>query len=517
MNSLLRLPSVRYLQNDVPSGVVVFLVALPLCMGIALASGTPVLSGLIAGIIGGIVVSVFSDSELSVSGPAAGLTAVVIAGIAALGGFEAFLVSVVIAGLFQIGFGLLRIGSVTEFIPNGVIRGMLAGIGVVIVQKQLAHLVGWDHSPEIDEQVTHILDGKFSWSLFPSGVTIDTGIMLIGGICLAILIILDLPRFKGMSWKKYMPASLLVVLLGTLLNELLLVLGSPLAIERGTDQLVQIPLLGSGAQWLYTPDFSILFTTPQVWFTALTIAIIASVETLLCIEATEKLDPEQRFSNNNKELIAQGIGNTLSGLVGGLPITSVIVRTSTNVYAGAKTRTSSFIHGLILLGAVVLLAGLLNRIPLTSLAAVLIMVGYKLTSLQVVRESWEKGIDQFLPFAVTVVGVVLTDLLVGIGMGLITSLYWVIRANRFIALSTVVEGKMWMIRFNKDASFINKTELKKVLRSVPDNVHLIFDATRSSVIDHDIYETIGDFAMAATYRGIHIEYVNMFGKRRIKK
>lgn len=500
-----------------PAGIVVFLVALPLCMGIALASGAPVLSGLIAGIIGGVVIAVFSDSELSVSGPAAGLTAVVIAGIATLGSFEAFLASVVIAGLLQIGFGLLRIGSVTEFIPNGVIRGMLAGIGVVIMQKQISHLIGWDHAPETAEPVTHIMDGKFSWTFFPEGVTLDTGIMLIGGICLALLIVLDLKRFKDQAWKKYLPTSLIIVLVGTLINEVFLLLGSPLAIEHGTDQVVQIPLLSSGAQLLITPDFSILGSNPQVWVTAITIAIIASIETLLCIEATEKLDPEQRFSNNNKELVAQGIGNTLSGLVGGLPITSVIVRTSTNIYAGGRTRMAAFIHGLILILSVVLLAGLLNRIPLTCLAAVLIMVGYKLTSLSVVRESWEKGIDQFLPFVVTIIGVVFTDLLVGIGLGLATSMYWVVKANRFVAISTVVDGSMWMIRFNKDASFINKTELKKVLRTVPDNIHLIFDATRASVIDHDIYETVGDFAQAATYRGIQIEYINMFGKRKVKR
>lgn len=313
---------------------------------------------------------------------------------------------------------------------------------------------------------------------------------------------------------KLIPSSLIVVTVGTLLNEFLNSIGSPLGILPGAGHLVDIPLLSKGASFFSSPDFSILISNPSVWVTALTIAVIASVETLLCIEATEKLDPEKRFCDNDRELIAQGIGNTLSGLIGGLPITSVIVRTSTNVYAGAKTRLGALVHGVLILLAVVVLPELLNRIPIACLAAVLVMVGYKLTSIQIIRESWEHGIDQFLPFTVTIIGIVFTDLLVGIGLGLASSMYWVVKANRFVAISTVVQDNLWLIRFNKDASFINKSELKRILRKIPENANVIFDATRASVVDHDIYDTIGEFAQASTYRNVSVEYRNLFGKRK---
>ena len=515
MRTFITMPSFRHLQNDALSGVVVFLVALPLCMGIALASGAPVMSGLIAGIIGGLVISVFSASDLSVSGPAAGLTAVVLSGIATLGSFEAFLAAIVVAGLLQICLGFLRLGSLTEFIPNGVIRGMLAGIGVVIIYKQVEHLLGWDKIPMMDGKPTHVMDGRLLVDFLPHPATVDVGVLLIGLLCLAMLIVMDQKFVKSFKAMKLIPSSLIVVTVGTVFNELLVYAGSPLGIEHGSGHLVDIPLLSQNASFFTSPDFSVLLTNPAVWITAVTIAVIASVETLLCIEATEKIDPEKRFCDNDRELIAQGIGNTLSGLIGGLPITSVIVRTSTNVYAGAKTRLSALVHGLLLLAAVVVIPELLNRVPIACLAAVLIMVGYKLTSLQIIRESWEHGIDQFLPFTVTIIGIVFTDLLVGIGLGLLSSMYWVVKANRFVAISTVVQDNHWLIRFNKDASFINKSELKRIMRRIPENVTVIFDATRASVVDHDIYDTIGEFAQASTYRNVHVEYINLFGKRKV--
>jgi MFS superfamily sulfate permease-like transporter len=514
MKRLISIPTFGSVQQDAASGVVVFLVALPLCLGIALASGAPILSGLIAGAIGGLVVSILSGSELSVSGPAAGLASVVVAGIASLGGYENFLAAVVIAGVLQVVLGLLRAGSVAEFVPNSVIRGMLAGIGVVIIHKQIGHLIGWDASPDMDEQSSLLLGGNFLADWLPEGAAVSMGALLIGLVCLLILVAWELPAIKKQSWSKLVPGSLVAVVVGTALNELLLTMGIPWAVMHGSNHMVQIPLISSGATLVTLPNFTVLFANPKVWLTAVTITIIASIETLLCIEATDKLDPQKRISDTSRELVAQGIGNSLSGLIGGLPITSVIVRSSTNVYTGARTRLSALIHGILILAAVLLIPEFLNRIPLTCLAAVLIMVGYKLTSLQIIRESWEHGIDQFLPFGVTVLGVVFTDLLIGIGLGFAASLFWVLKANRFAAISVSTEADRWTVSFNKDASFVTKSELKRTLQKIPDKVHVTFDATRASVIDHDIYDTIGEFAQAATYRSINIEYINVFGKRK---
>ncbi len=513
MKNLVSLPKFTYAQADISAGVVVFLVALPLCMGIALASGAPVISGLVAGVVGGIVIAFFSGSELSVSGPAAGLAAVVSSAIASLGSFEIFLVSVVIAGLLQVIIGFLRAGFLAEFVPNSVIRGMLAGIGLVIIIKQVPHLLGWDDTPDVVETSVHLFDGHFLEDLIPQSAGIEAGAMLIGLVCLTFLVVWDMPFRKRLSWTAFIPGPLVAVILGTMLNEVLLATTHKLGLEHGTQHLVQIPLLSAGAQLLTYPDFGALFSSSTVWVTAVTIAVVASIETLLCIEATDKLDPMKRISDPNRELVAQGIGNTLSGLLGGLPITSVIVRSSTNIYSGGKTRLSTLVHGLLILGSVLLIPEILNRVPLTCLAAILILIGYKLTSLQIIRESWERGADQFVPFGATILAVVFTDLLTGIGLGLALSFFWVVRANRHVAISTQVNEQQWIIQFLKDVSFVNKSELKRTLQNVPDNVRVVFDGTRASVIDHDIYEIIGEFAQAATYRGISVEYVNLFGKR----
>ncbi len=510
---LITVPGFSSAPKDIAAGIVVFLVALPLCLGIALASNAPLLSGLISGIIGGTLLVLFSGSELSVSGPAAGLAAVVASAIHTLGSFETFLAAVCISGLLQVGFGIVRGGIIGEFVPNSVIRGMLAAIGIIIIVKQIPHLVGWDVTSAADVEMFEMS----SWNAFDRiqhlGAHIEEGALVIGLVCLLFLILWEMPFRKRISGTKLIPGPLLAVVLGTILNEVFAAVSSPLAMATGSPHMVQIPLLSEGARLLTTPNLGALLTSTQVWFTALTIAVIGSIETLLSIEASDKLDPQKRISDTNRELIAQGIANTTCGLVGGLPVTSVIVRSSTNIYAGARTRLSSLVHGILLALAVLAIPEFMNHIPITSLAAILITVGYKLTSLQIIRESWERGWDQFIPFGATIVAVVATDLLTGIVLGTIVSMYWVIRANRFSAITVHNENNLWTITFNKDASFINRSELKQALRNIPDNVSVVIDASRASVVDHDIYDTIGEFAQAATYRGITVEYNRLFGKR----
>jgi len=475
------------------------------------------MSGLIAGIIGGTVIAFFSGSELSVSGPAAGLAVIVLGAIESLGSFEIFLVAVVLAGILQFILGVIKAGIIGEYVPNSVIRGMLAGIGVVIIVKQIPHLLGWDADAELDEAVFHFpgIEDMTPWAPIVGAFQhVELGPMIIGLSCLAFLFLWDTPLRKRIEWTKLLPGPLIAVVLGVVLNQLF-VFGAPeLAIAGGTSHLVNIPTDTSLMGMVTTPDLAGLSRT-DVWIAAVTIALVASVETLLSVEATDKLDPQKRLADTNKELRAQGIGNTLSGLIGGLPITAVIVRSSTNVYAGGKTRLSAIVHGVLLVVCVILIPDILNLIPLAALAAVLISVGYKLTSLSVIRESWEHGIDQFLPFGVTILAIVFTDLLTGIGIGLLTSLFWVIRTNHHSSFSVVNEGDWWMIRFNKDASFVNKSELKKALRELPDNVKLIINGTRANIIDHDIYDTLGEFAQGAEFRNITIEYRDVFGKRKL--
>ena len=517
MKGLFSLPTFKYAASDIPAGIVVFLVALPLCLGIALASGAPMMSGLIAGIVGGTVIAFFSGSELSVSGPAAGLAVIVLGAIESLGSFDIFLMAVVIAGVLQFILGQIKAGVIGEYVPNSVIRGMLAGIGVVIIVKQIPHLLGWDAEAELDEAVFHVpgIQDMTPWNPIISAFQhIELGPMIIGVVCLVFLFAWDTPIRKRLAWTKLIPGPLIAVLLGTALNQVFVFAAPELAIASGASHLVNIPTDTSIAGMMTTPDVNGL-TRADVWLSAITIALVASVETLLSVEATDKLDPQKRIADTNRELRAQGIGNTISGLIGGLPITAVIVRSSTNVYAGGKTRLSAIVHGILLLVCVILIPGILNMIPLAALAAVLISVGYKLTSLSVIRESWEHGIDQFLPFGVTVLAIVFTDLLTGIGIGLLTSLFWVIRTNHHSSVTVVNEGNWWMLRFNKDASFVNKSELKKALRELPDNAKLIINGTKANIIDHDIYDTLGEFAQGAQYRNITIEYRDVFGKRKL--
>jgi MFS superfamily sulfate permease-like transporter len=501
-------------QRDIPAGLVVFLVALPLCLGIALASGAPLFSGIIAGIVGGLIVGLFSGSELSVSGPAAGLAVIVAAAIAKLGSFETFALAVALSGLLQIALGAVRAGGIGDYIPNSVIKGMLAAIGVVIILKQLPHALGDDLDFEGDEsfaQADH--QNTFTEVLSALG-KIRGAAVLIAGLSLCVLFAWD-AVVRRLAWARHVPPALLCVFLGVGINEALTAWWPEAALRSADDHLVSLPVIGSPADLLGVlrfPNFS-AFTQSNVWITAVTLAIVGSIETLLSLEASDKLDPEKRISDPNRELRAQGIGNLVSGLIGGLPITSVIVRSSANVYAGARSRLSTLVHGAMLLLAVVLLSRWLNHIPLAALAAVLIAVGYKLASVKVLKQVLSEGWPQFLPFFVTLAAIVFTDLLRGIACGLLVGLFFVIRSNHHAATTLVSDGKDWMLRFNKDMSFVNKQELKRRLRGVPDRTHLIVDGTKALYIDRDIYETLQDFEASAGFRGITLEYHNLAGKQ----
>jgi len=513
------LPSLISAKRDVPAGIVVFLVALPLCLGIALASGAPLFAGVISGVVGGMIVSLFSGSELSVSGPAAGLAVIVASAITNLGGldfFQVFTLAVFLSGLMQLLFGFLRAGVIGDYVPNSVIKGMLAAIGIVIILKQIPHALGDDKDFIGDEAFlqTQTDDMNTFTEMMSSFVSPSAGAMIITAVSLFLLMLWERPFMKKQAWTGLVPAPLLVVFLGTLVNE---AFGwwYPAWQLTAREHLVNLPVSASPADFLGNfrlPDFSALLNG-KVWMVAVTIALIGSIETLLCIEATDKIDPEKRISDTNRELRAQGLGNAVSGLLGGLPITSVIVRSSANVYAGGRTRLASFVHGVVMLVAVALLASILNRVPLAALASILLVVGYKLSSRKIIQEMWAKGWMQFIPFLVTVLAIVFTDLLKGIGIGLLTSVFFVIRSNHHAAITLVNEGKSWLLRFNKDMSFVNKAELKRRLRNIPDRTHLIIDGKKSLYVDEDIYETIKEFETGAAFRGIEVEYHNFFDKQ----
>ncbi|MCS7042470.1 MAG: SulP family inorganic anion transporter [Bryobacteraceae bacterium] len=499
----------NFFRSDGPAGTVVFLVALPLCLGIALASNAPLFSGLVAGIVGGILVSVLSGSHVSVTGPAAGLAVIVAGAIATLGSFPVFLAAVVLAGLLQIAMGLLRFGILADYVPNPVIRGMLAGIGVVIVLKQIPHALGRDEDrvsdvgfllPQSSNMFTDIVSAVF---------VPHPGAVLISGLAILLMIVWDKvqPRMSGILGLT--PGPLLAVALGTGLNELFRAAFGTLAVVD-PEHLVQLPAISAPQEifrHLTHPDFSRI-QDPQLWIIAGTLAVVASIETLLNIEAADRLDPYHRITPTNRELFAQGVGNIVSGLLGGLPMTSVVVRTSANVFAGARTWMSSFIHGWLLLISVLFIPGLLNRIPLASLAAILILIGYKLARPALFRSMYAQGWNVFLPFAATVAGVVLLDLLKGVLIGFLVGVFFVIRTNHHAAITVVEQDRHYLVRFNKDASFVNKNALRSILRRIPQKSHVIIDATRALYIDRDIREIVDDYLALAPYQQVTVELRN---------
>ncbi|GIU77072.1 MAG: sulfate permease [Bryobacteraceae bacterium] len=499
----------NFFRYDGPAGTVVFLVALPLCLGIALASEAPLFSGIIAGVVGGILVSFLSGSQVSVTGPAAGLSVIVASSIATLGSFPAFLMAVVLAGVLQFFMGVFRLGAFADYVPNSVIKGMLAGIGIVITLKQIPHALGRDED----------FIGNFAF-LEKSGFNTLTdilealaaphaGAILISAGAVAIMLGWERvqPRLSGPL--RLMPGPLLAVGFGLGTNTLLRWLGSPLAVTE-PEHLVTLPVARSPGEFLSfltPPDFS-RAGDPAVWAVAATLAVVASIETMLSIEAGDRLDPFRRITPSNRELMAQGAGNMVSGLLGGLPMTSVVVRTSANVFAGGRTWMSSFIHGWLLLLSVLFIPQLLNQIPLACLASILILVGFKLTKPALFRSMYAQGWSQFLPFLSTVVAVVLTDLLKGVLIGFLIGIFFVIRTNHHDALTVVNLDRHYLVRFNKDASFVNKNELRSHLRKIPENSHVIIDATRALYIDNDIREAVEDFKALAPYRNITVETRN---------
>lgn len=483
------------LKSDFASGLVVFLVALPLCLGIAMASGAPLFSGIIAGVIGGIVVGYLSQSHISVSGPAAGLTAIILTAITDLGAFDVFLMSVFIAGLIQLALGFLKAGSISNYFPTNVIEGMLAGIGIIIILKQLPHAFGYDADFEGDQAFVQN-DGSNSFSfLFDVVNHIHLGAVVISLVSLAILISWDkVPFLKKL---KLVPGALVAVVLGVVLNEFFVSSGSSLAIAK--EHLVSLPVPKSFDEFksiLITPNFAAV-TNPQVWVVGITIAIVASIETLLCIEAADRMDVQKRYTNTNVELRAQGIGNIVSSLLGGLPMTSVVVRSSANNNAGAKSKMSAIIHGVLLLISILSIPTILNKIPLATLATVLILVGYKLAKPSTFKHFWEKGKYQFIPFVATLVFVVATDLLKGVALGIIISVIFVLRGNLKRAYSFKKEeyedGDIIHIDLAQEVSFLNKAAIKLTLSEIPENSKVVISAEDTEYIAHDVLDLIREF------------------------
>jgi MFS superfamily sulfate permease-like transporter len=483
------------LKSDFASGLVVFLVALPLCLGIAMASGAPLFSGIISGIIGGIVVGYLSTSHISVSGPAAGLTAIVLTAISDLGAFDIFLTAVFIAGLLQLLLGFIKAGSISNFFPTNVIEGMLAGIGIIIVMKQLPHAFGYDNDFEGDLSFLQS-DGTNTFSsLFGIFDHIQMGSIVVTAISLVILISWNKVSF--LKNLKLVPGALVAVVLGVLLNEIFIASGSSLVIAK--EHLVSLPVPTSLEEFksiIVTPNFAGILN-PQVWVVGLTIAIVASIETLLSIEAADRMDKQRRYTHTNMELKAQGVGNVISSLLGGLPLTSVIVRSSANANSGAKSKMSAIIHGVLLLISVLAVPFILNKIPLATLAAILILVGYKLAKPATFIHFWKKGKYQFVPFLATFLAVVFTDLLKGVTLGIIISIVFILRGNLKRAYSFKKEeyedGDVILIDLAQEVSFLNKAAIKYTLNEIPENSKVIIKAHDTVYIAHDVLDLIDEF------------------------
>lgn len=496
---------IKAAKNDVPASIVVFLVALPLCLGVALASKTPLFSGLIAGITGGIVVGLFSRSHLSVSGPAAGLTAIVATAMTTLPSYQAFLVAVVLCGVLQLAFGFLKAGIVGDYVPSSVIKGMLAAIGLILILNQVPHLLGDDSQFEVDESIQQQGKGNIFSNFINAFTNINTSAFIIGGSCLLLHFVWEKIVAGKDGFLKLVPAPLLVVLLGMGIQFLFTATGVSSPLEG--NHLVRIPEAGSFSEFIsfFTmPDWSQL-TNTSVLSTAVVLALVASLESLLSIEAVDDLDPYQRVTPTNRELKAQGVGNIVSGLFGGLPVTSVIVRSSANVNAGARTKMSTIYHGILLLLSVALIPFVLNMIPKAALAAILIYTGYKLAKPSLFKMFFKKGWNQFLPFVITIIAILVTDLLKGVVIGIVIGLAFILYSNFRSAVLLVSDGQKYLIRLRKDVSFLNKPIVKRTLEEVPENAYVLIDASRADFIDKDIIEVIEDFMKHAGLKNIEVE------------
>lgn len=491
-------------RNDVQASLVVFLVALPLCLGIAMASNAPLAAGLFAGIIGGIVVGSLSGSPVSVSGPAAGLTVIVITAIENLGSFEAFTVAVFLSGIIQIILGFLKAGTIGNYFPTSVIKGMLAAIGIILILKQIPHAIGYDVDFMGDESFTQI-DGQNTFTeIILAFNWLHWGAVLITLISMGIMLFWEKGASKGNKFFKLIPGALVAVISGVLLNELFKSTSPALFLD--SKHLVQLPFAGGWQDFgsnIKFPNWGYI-TNPQIYQVALTIAIVGSLESLLSIDAADKLAGEGVLTSKNRELLAQGAGNTLSGFIGGLPITAVIVRTTANQTAGAKSNLSAFLHGVWLLICVVTIPFVLNLIPLSTLAALLLLVGYKLAKPALFKQMLNKGMNQFIPFAATIVAILFTDLLIGIIFGIVVGFAFVIRSNMHNAVIMVKDDEHILVRFYKDVSFMQKSALIKIFNDIPDGSAVILDG-RDAFIDDDIVELVEDFMKRAPNRNIKVE------------
>lgn len=494
------------IKENFPSGLVVFLVALPLCLGIALASGAPPLSGVIAGIVGGLVVGMISNSNISVSGPAAGLTAIVLTAITDLGAFELFLCAGIIAGIIQLVLGFIRAGSISNYFPNNVIEGMLAAIGIIIIIKQIPHALGFDNDYEGNQT---LFSNGINFNYFSElAGAIHPGAVIVTLVSVGLLLLWD--RVSALKRMKMLPGALVAVVAGILLNELFKMSGSSLVI--GSEHLVSLPVpqsLDDFKNYITLPDFS-GFTNGKVWLTGATIAVVASIETLLCIEASDRLDVQRRITDTNLELKAQGIGNLISGFIGGLPMTSVVVRSSANANSGATSKISTIIHGILLLICVISIPVILNLIPFATLAAVLILIGYKLAKPATFKHFWHLGKFQFIPFVATVVAVVATDLLKGVGIGLAISIFYILQGNMkrayYLSREKLIDADGITIKLAEEVSFLNKAAIKKTLKNIKSNSSVTIDARGTSYIATDVLEMIQDFAnIRAKEEDINVE------------
>jgi MFS superfamily sulfate permease-like transporter len=506
------------LKSDLPAGLVVFLVAVPLCLGIALASGAPLFSGIIAGMVGGIVVGIISGSRLGVSGPAAGLAVIVADAIVELGtgpdgefsmavGFPIFLSAVVLGGIFQIGLAFLRAGIIGYYFPNSVIKGMLAAIGIIIILKQIPHALGHDIIPDGFEAFLQ-RDGENTFSeLWVALGDINPAAVIVTILSLVVLILWEQPFMKRIKLFQVVQGPLIVVLLGILLSNVFLGMND---YNLAADEMVSIPVAseeGGFTELFTTPDWSSVFTG-EVILIGITIAIVASLETLLCVEATDKMDPDKYVTPTNRELLAQGAGNVVSGLIGGLPITQVIVRSSANIQSGGKTKISAIVHGFLILGSVVFIPNIMNMIPLSSLAAILFLVGFKLAKPSLFKEMSKRGWQQFLPFIITILGIVFTDLLIGIGIGLAVAIFLILRENLIKPFSFKQEEQssdVVRIKLSENVTFLNKAAVLQALNVIPSNRKVIVDATASEYIHPDVMEIIDDFKIHAANSNIQVE------------
>lgn len=486
-----------WIRHDLQAGLSVFLVALPLCLGIALASGAPLYSGLMSGIIGGLVISLISGSQLSVSGPAAGLSTIVSGAILSFGDFPTFLLAVVIAGLFQILLGLLKLGLIVNYFPSAVIKGMLSAIGIILISKQIPILMGYEQAHFWESCFSGIFSQTDKSKLINQA---GIGVLLISSISLILMVLIQKFHFRIL---KNFPISLIIVIIGIIASYTLQILAPGLQLK--TSQLVNVP--DNMISHIQHPAFSKIFSSFDIWKTGLTIAILASLETLLSIEAIDKLDKHNRITPINRELFAQGMGNVLCGLLGAIPVTAVIVRGAANIDAGAKTRFSAFTHSIFLLLAVTLFPFVLNKIPFASLASILLITGYNLTKPKFFKDMWVLGPKQFLPFILTVVIILLTDLLIGVGIGLLISVYFIIQNNfkaEYKITETAQQGiPTYYIKLNTNVTFLNKVNLRKALDQIEEYSVLTIDGSECNFIDYDILEAISEYGNKAKDR--HIE------------